>query len=138
MFQQGLTVCSFRLSLTTKEHRNFTIATIAFINSGAGGGQGTKVLEKLKKLLSPEQVFDLKADGGPAKGYFIFGLCLQGKIGEMAAVAEFEDHMRRRGWHSGLYLTLKKITKLTQSWILAVKDKMDFKHEPAVRFCAII
>eukprot|EP00008_Paramoeba_atlantica_P000890 CAMPEP_0201502056 /NCGR_PEP_ID=MMETSP0151_2-20130828/83926_1 /ASSEMBLY_ACC=CAM_ASM_000257 /TAXON_ID=200890 /ORGANISM="Paramoeba atlantica, Strain 621/1 / CCAP 1560/9" /LENGTH=398 /DNA_ID=CAMNT_0047895619 /DNA_START=600 /DNA_END=1792 /DNA_ORIENTATION=- len=40
---------------------------IAFINSRSGGGQGTKVYHKLRKLLSPSQVFDL-AEGGPRPG----------------------------------------------------------------------
>jgi hypothetical protein len=50
------------------ESRNFKIVIIAFVNSAAGGGQGVKVFEKLKKLLGPEQVFDLKADKGPGVG----------------------------------------------------------------------
>lgn len=55
-------------AILSLEHRNFAVATIAFINPGAGGGQGSKVIEKLCELLSPDQVFDLKADKGPTRG----------------------------------------------------------------------
>jgi hypothetical protein len=65
------------LPLTSPEPRNFAIATIAFINPGAGGGQGIKVIEKLRKLLSPEQVFDLKVDGGPKIGYVFHFHCTE-------------------------------------------------------------
>eukprot|EP00009_Paramoeba_aestuarina_P010714 CAMPEP_0201540926 /NCGR_PEP_ID=MMETSP0161_2-20130828/71202_1 /ASSEMBLY_ACC=CAM_ASM_000251 /TAXON_ID=180227 /ORGANISM="Neoparamoeba aestuarina, Strain SoJaBio B1-5/56/2" /LENGTH=805 /DNA_ID=CAMNT_0047948427 /DNA_START=32 /DNA_END=2447 /DNA_ORIENTATION=- len=40
---------------------------IAFINSRSGGGQGTKVYHKLRKLLSPTRVYDL-SQGGPKPG----------------------------------------------------------------------
>mmetsp|Transcript_14198 Transcript_14198/g.19654 ORF Transcript_14198/g.19654 Transcript_14198/m.19654 type:complete len:541 (-) Transcript_14198:331-1953(-) len=40
---------------------------IAFVNSRSGESQGTTVLKKLQKILSPEQVFDL-APNGPEAG----------------------------------------------------------------------
>eukprot|EP00009_Paramoeba_aestuarina_P007324 CAMPEP_0201517084 /NCGR_PEP_ID=MMETSP0161_2-20130828/8291_1 /ASSEMBLY_ACC=CAM_ASM_000251 /TAXON_ID=180227 /ORGANISM="Neoparamoeba aestuarina, Strain SoJaBio B1-5/56/2" /LENGTH=463 /DNA_ID=CAMNT_0047914495 /DNA_START=357 /DNA_END=1748 /DNA_ORIENTATION=+ len=43
------------------------IPLIAFVNSRSGGGQGKAVFQKLRKLLSRDQVYDL-SQGGPKPG----------------------------------------------------------------------
>ncbi len=41
---------------------------IAFVNCSSGGNQGEKVHAVLSDLLGPDNVFDIKKDGGPGKG----------------------------------------------------------------------
>lgn len=41
---------------------------IAFVNKGSGGNEGAAVLEFLRNELGEENVFDIKADKGPARG----------------------------------------------------------------------
>lgn len=41
---------------------------IAFVNRASGGNEGTSVIAFLSKSLGGENVFDLKADGGPDRG----------------------------------------------------------------------
>lgn len=49
-------------------HPNPIMRLLAFINTGSGGNEGLEVLALLKNHLGDENVFDIKADGGPDKG----------------------------------------------------------------------
>jgi diacylglycerol kinase (ATP) len=44
------------------------VSVIAFVNRSSGGNEGSTVMQILSDLLGIENVFDIKADGGPQRG----------------------------------------------------------------------
>lgn len=78
---------------------------IAFVNKGSGGNEGARVLEYLKNELGDENVFDIKADKGPARG-----------LDARASDPSFEVRIIVAGGDG------------TFSWVADAVDKRNLKH----------
>lgn len=78
---------------------------IAFVNRGSGGNEGARVLDFLKNELGNENVFDIVADKGPARG-----------LEERASDASFEVRIIVAGGDG------------TFSWVANEVEKRNLSH----------